>query len=439
MLHKHGIVLVAFSLLLRASLTQRYPSCSYEGGDALTTTRLLRRYNSAGPALSCVYSANNEEIASRSDCCTYVDPGGRWQFACQADSPVCVRLLRTNEPMQLKLLDFLGFVMERGCLNLYPQEVGCVCHVPEAMEPINDAQILSSFGIPCFTNNSYPLGDGARCLEVPPIHPQYAGLDFCAQAFPNDLHSVLEQSMSPPGISPTQPATVSEDPAATQFPSTVDIGAPTPVVSPVELFPVQAPVLVDDKKEPSCFPGHATVELKTGVAKEMRFLQVGDVVKIGHDHYSPVFAFTHRDKFAKSSFIRLSIQGGVELLVTSGHFVYVNSNELVPANTVAVGQALHLGDGSFSAVVSITREISTGLYNPQTLHGDIIVDGVRTSTYTNAIEPTAAHCALLPLRVWYQMSGFGLRFLENERSEVRRHLEAALNVVTNLVGTYAGE
>ena len=44
--------------------------------------------------------------------------------------------------------------------------------------------------------------------------------------------------------------------------------------------------------------------------------------------------------------------------------------------------------------MSVGREVATGLYNPHTMTGDIVVDGIQTSTYTAAIAPTLAHLAL---------------------------------------------
>jgi hypothetical protein len=46
-----------------------------------------------------------------------------------------------------------------------------------------------------------------------------------------------------------------------------------------------------------------------------------------------------------------------------------------------------------------------GLYNPQTLHGDIVVDGVRASTYTEAVDPVFAHAVLAPVRAVYRWFG----------------------------------
>ena len=54
-------------------------------------------------------------------------------------------------------------------------------------------------------------------------------------------------------------------------------------------------------------------------------------------------------------------------------------------------------------ITAAATEISTGLYNPHTLNGDIMVNGVKTSTYTAAIAPALAHAALWPVRMLYSL------------------------------------
>ncbi len=56
-----------------------------------------------------------------------------------------------------------------------------------------------------------------------------------------------------------------------------------------------------------------------------------------------------------------------------------------------------------AAVVAVSPEVATGLYNPQTLSGDIVVNGIRASTYTAAIAPSLAHVALWPVRMMYRL------------------------------------
>ena len=60
-------------------------------------------------------------------------------------------------------------------------------------------------------------------------------------------------------------------------------------------------------------------------------------------------------------------------------------------------------NGEHVAVVAVATETATGLYNPHTLNGDIIVNGIKTSTYTAAVAPALAHAALWPVRMLYNL------------------------------------
>ena len=64
--------------------------------------------------------------------------------------------------------------------------------------------------------------------------------------------------------------------------------------------------------------------------------------------------------------------------------------------------SLTLASGKQDKVLSVGRVQKDGIFNPHTLQGDIVVDGVLTSTYTSAFSPTLAHVVLAPLRALYR-------------------------------------
>ena len=92
---------------------------------------------------------------------------------------------------------------------------------------------------------------------------------------------------------------------------------------------------------------------------------------VGHNEYSAVYTFTHRDPHASEMFVKL-ITATSSLLLTPEHYVYANT-QLVPAMNVEAGDMLERADGSLERVVAVARELASGLYNPHTLHGDIVV------------------------------------------------------------------
>jgi Hint module len=158
-------------------------------------------------------------------------------------------------------------------------------------------------------------------------------------------------------------------------------------------------------KSSSCFPSHATVELESGARLRMDELRVGDRVRVSKDAFSDVFLFTHKVERAAARFVVIHMASGHTVSMTSGHYIYANDATLVPAASVQVGDELTLASGAHSAVVSVSHAVHAGVYNPQTLHGDIVVDGIVTSTYTTAVSPVLGHASLSPLRALYSALG----------------------------------
>lgn len=155
-----------------------------------------------------------------------------------------------------------------------------------------------------------------------------------------------------------------------------------------------------------CFPADATVQLRSGEVVPMEDLAVGDVVKVGVDQFSRVFMFTHRLAATTHSFVRLTTASGAAITLTPGHYIYANG-ALAAASSVCVGDVLVLDSGQSDAVEAVQVVRRRGLYNPQTVSGNVVVDGVLASTYTTAVDSKFAHAALTPFRF---LASFGLYF-----------------------------
>jgi hypothetical protein len=167
----------------------------------------------------------------------------------------------------------------------------------------------------------------------------------------------------------------------------------------------------------TCFPADATVTTYAGAVKRMDELLAGDRVHVGRGQFSEVFMFTHKTADVYSEFVIVDTAAtGSRLRLSPGHYMYVNGG-LAAAKTVAVGDSVELGDGSMDTVAAVSSAVLKGLYNPQTLQGDIVVDNVRASTYTTAVEPMFAHAILTPLRAAYRMLGWSTGLL-NEGSDL---------------------
>lgn len=164
----------------------------------------------------------------------------------------------------------------------------------------------------------------------------------------------------------------------------------------------------DDDDDPICFPAEATVELEDGSTKMMDQVQIGDRVRVGKDIFSEVFMFTHKVSKKVSQFVKLDLASGASISATSGHYLYLNGR-LAAARTAKCGDVMELANGVRSTVEKVSAVRGTGLYNPQTVHGDIVVNGVRASTFTTAIEAGTAQAMLAPLRMVYGVLGWSTR------------------------------
>lgn len=170
-------------------------------------------------------------------------------------------------------------------------------------------------------------------------------------------------------------------------------------------------------EEAECFPSDAVVTLETGEQRVMSSLVVGDRVHIGRGVFSEVFMFTHKLADVESNFVRIQTADGQRLSLTPGHYIYING-ALATAKSVVVGDVVELASGLTSSVSRISSVVLKGLYNPQTLHGNIVVDDVLVSTYTSAVEPTLAHIALSPLRMLYGLLGCSSGALEHSAPQI---------------------
>lgn len=143
----------------------------------------------------------------------------------------------------------------------------------------------------------------------------------------------------------------------------------------------------------------------------MRSLKLGDRVKVGLGAFSDVYMFTHKIPEGRFEFVEIITASGHAFRATSGHYLYAN-DVLAPAGAILVGDRMRLGDGSESPAVSVERVVDEGIFAPQTVHGDILVNGIVSSTYTTFISPPLAHKVLVPMRVLYNWFGFSSSLLE---------------------------
>lgn len=179
----------------------------------------------------------------------------------------------------------------------------------------------------------------------------------------------------------------------------------------------------------SCFPADERIALPHGESIPVNALTTSHVVLSQHANAtSPVFMFSHRDPDTVSRFVHLHFRHGNvfnSLRISPGHYIYRfkfwradsaipedhGNTELVMASCLRPGDALIGADGRPRLIERISSTLARGLYNPHSLHGDLIVSGVRVSSYTSAVPPHVASGALTPVRLLYRLGLHSLSHL----------------------------
>lgn len=210
-----------------------------------------------------------------------------------------------------------------------------------------------------------------------------------------------------------------------------------------------------------CFPADELITLASGDKMRMDQLSIGNSVMtplLRHplssnlisdglpnsrsNTSSRVYAFSHKHPKVMTTFLRISyvVKNNNETTMTSAsssrypsstssrhghvrlspsHYIYRfqqtshlsahSAPDLAPASTVRVGDLLLISPSSGSVstslatVVDIRSVVATGLYNPHTLAGHMVVGDVVVSCYTQTVNPNVAVAALAPVRSAHQV------------------------------------
>lgn len=111
-------------------------------------------------------------------------------------------------------------------------------------------------------------------------------------------------------------------------------------------------------------------------------LRVGDYVATAAGSFSRVFSLAHLHREVESDFLQIYTDPSaiLPLEVTSDHLLFVNG-KAQPASTVRPGDSL--SSGNVVRIESIKRR---GIYAPLTDAGELLVSGVRVSSYVQVME-----------------------------------------------------
>jgi hypothetical protein len=177
---------------------------------------------------------------------------------------------------------------------------------------------------------------------------------------------------------------------------------------------------------PSCFPADARATLEGGATKPMSALAIGDRVltadAAGALAFSDVYMFGHRDAAAAGTFAAITTESGAVLRLSLDHYLPTASASakpwemrvLLPARFVTTKHSVwvaHGGAARAERVVDVALRADAGLFNPYTLTGAIVVDGVVASCHSSSFADAAFERLGVSLPAGYQALFAPLRAL----------------------------
>ena len=160
-----------------------------------------------------------------------------------------------------------------------------------------------------------------------------------------------------------------------------------------------------------CFHGSNMVRLESGERKFISDLKVGESVlavnEVGILRYSQVIIQLHADSDATTKFQVIRTKTGRNLTLTPSHLIYKAEKEIAPFKSV-FAMKIRKEDSIFvfdenkgiiqDEVASNNVETRKGLYSPVTSHGNIIVEDIVASCYSDYESQSFLHMAFGPAR-----------------------------------------
>jgi hypothetical protein len=149
----------------------------------------------------------------------------------------------------------------------------------------------------------------------------------------------------------------------------------------------------------ACFPIYATVTLKNGEKKTMDAIEIGDQVQVIDEYgvlaYEDIYMITHQEAEVAAWYVDLTLASGAALSLSPRHFIPTTADGannwekrvLKGANEIKLGDLIWYldskGELASSTVATINKKVEKGVYNPMTMNGIIVVDGVVASAHSD--------------------------------------------------------
>jgi len=142
-----------------------------------------------------------------------------------------------------------------------------------------------------------------------------------------------------------------------------------------------------DAGDALCFSPHAIARVLGKGRVAMQDLVPGDKVLTASGEHKTMFSMNHYHQTKTTVFLRIQTDLEMErpLELSPNHMVFVEAAKKhpVPAASVNIGDKIWSADDGLREVVDIETVVREGLYNPLTMDGTIVVDGIVASTYTS--------------------------------------------------------
>lgn len=166
----------------------------------------------------------------------------------------------------------------------------------------------------------------------------------------------------------------------------------------------------------SCFPADALVFTESGMTMRMDQIRIGQRLLTAAGTFADVYLQSHQDHSTIAPFIELTMQTGQQVSLSELHYIEA-AGSMRQAQDVRVGMSVtvcpHHGHCKLSPVVSLRFVEKRGLFNPMTMSGTIVVNGVKVSCHSDwFLEagsllaprhiPRAYQASLAPLRLLYK-------------------------------------
>jgi len=172
-----------------------------------------------------------------------------------------------------------------------------------------------------------------------------------------------------------------------------------------------------------CFPGDAMVSTPKG-SKMMRDLRVGDAVLTmdadGRTVYEDVYMFGHAQSSVNERFVQFGFgtEEPLKLEISEDHFLPTCAVQSQPCaweeRVHKYARHVQTGDYVWAApdsnqpnlvrIMSVAYVVNEGLYNPYTLSGNIVVNGVVASSHSSwVLDPLTPKSLVQYLPSMYQM------------------------------------